>query len=421
MTMRLVPITEHDFSRLGGSRKAKPAAEDFSYEVFKQKNQDPKTLRKSNAEAEDLGVHEEKIEDKVEQDADAVFSESAGTKFGPVDEKTLAEGVQMFGSLFSQIEGCLSTAVTDPAPNENSSGQLSDMSNFTVTSDVNMTPPEAGDDAVVIDFAKMRARSTANLNFRKEGKEQGLMQDALKAATSREKSESHKEDLVPNVPNADVDLQQSAAFKVPERSADATSAVVGKELKVQDSDLLLPSQSAADPAPRIEQIVRAVVDQNETLAASRATIGMQELHANVTGKILRMNLHPAELGSLEIAVSKRGRRLEVSVSPELSATGSLLLKDVTTLVSSLRAADATVDHVEVRIRLADGTFKTHDMSDVLQFPSQQGGSHSFSQENPSRSTVDIFPNHEGDPADANRNEDADKYPATRRQPGAVYI
>jgi Flagellar hook-length control protein FliK len=421
MTMRLVPITEHDFSRSGNSRKPKLPAEDFSYEVFKQKNQDPKTLRKSNAEAEDLDVDEEEIEDKVEQDADAVFSESARTKFGPVDERTLAEGVQMFGSLFSQIDGCLSTAVTDPAPNENLSGQLSDISNFAFASDVNMIPPEAGDDAVVIDFAKMRARSTANLNLRKEGKEQGLMQDALKGASSQEKSESHKKGSVPNVPNADVDLHRSATFKVPEKSADATSAVVGTELKVQDSDLLLPSQSAADPGPRIEQIVRAVVDQNETLAASRAIVGMQELHANLTGKTLRMNLHPAELGSLEIAVSKRGRRLEVTVIPELSATGSLLLKDVTALVSSLRAADATVDHVEVRIRVADGTYKTHDMSDILQFPSQQGGSHSFGQENSSRSTVDIFPNHEGDPADANRNGGADKYLATRRQPGAVYI
>ena len=70
--------------------------------------------------------------------------------------------------------------------------------------------------------------------------------------------------------------------------------------------------------------MRAVVEQTQQLSAAQATTGMRELYANIAGQTLRMSLHPVELGSLEITVSRRGKRLEVTVSPELAGTGRLL-------------------------------------------------------------------------------------------------
>jgi Flagellar hook-length control protein FliK len=108
----------------------------------------------------------------------------------------------------------------------------------------------------------------------------------------------------------------------------------------------LPLPSTLNPA---EQISRAVADQLVERPGVLESASPALLQAAATTRALRLNLHPAELGLVDVTISKRGRRLDVVIVPELESTGKLLMGDASQLLQRLGLATADAGHVQVRI------------------------------------------------------------------------
>jgi Flagellar hook-length control protein FliK len=418
MTMRLIPTIEHELGRLNSSKMPKLVGPDFSDEVQKQKNKhaDFEEIIKQKQEGNSLAG--EISEDDHQLESDQEFAQVGVGEIEPLDEQTLAEGVRLFGSLFSLIEERLAAAANGYGNDQRSSSLLVESSGFEVEGSVRAIAAKPGMDAVVIDLATVRNRVAANIKNPLDDRHLSQGQAAIARSASSDNQRPSGYIIAAEVATVDNPLQfpkQDEEFESP------INVGIDNEFKLQTSEPALPSQSIAAPTTRVDQIARAVVEQTQQLSAAQATTGMRELYANIAGQTLRMSLHPVELGSLEITVSKRGKRLEVTVSPEIAGTGQLLLEDVSALARSIGAADKAVEHVQVRILLADGSIESHDAGDLLQFATrQETGTHSGG-ERPARTAHDRPSQHEGSSDDGIRISEKEKYSASQRQSGAVYL
>ncbi len=142
-------------------------------------------------------------------------------------------------------------------------------------------------------------------------------------------------------------------------SVDASDASMQNEAQRIDA-AVLQSQEAASSLSPVEQITRHVADQMVQLVEVRSDIDPSLIHNTVTSRALRLNLHPAELGLVDVTISKRGTRLEVVIVPELESTSEILRGDTNQLLQSLGLATAETAHLHVRIETSTGAV---DMGD----------------------------------------------------------
>jgi Flagellar hook-length control protein FliK len=416
MTMRLIPTSEHELGRLNSSKKPKLVGPAFSDEVQKQKDKHDDFVEIIKQKQEGNSLAGEISEDDLQLEADQEFAQVDEGETEPLDEQTLAEGVKFFGSLFSLIEERWATSANSYGNEQRSSSLLIESGGVAVEGAVKALAAKSGTDAVVIDLATVRNRVAANIKNQLDDRHLAQSQTAIPRSASPDKQQPSGNTIAAEAASLDNPLQIPGQDKEFERPINVE---IDNEFKLQSSEPA--SLSLATPTTRIEQIVRAVVEQSQQISAAQATTGMREMYANIAGQTLRMSLHPVELGSLDITVSKRGKRLEVTVSAELAGTGQLLLEDVSALARSIGAADKAVEHVQVRILFADGRIESHDAGDVLQFATrQETGTHSGG-ERPARTGHDRPSQHEGSADDGTRISEKEKYSTSQRQSGAVYL
>ncbi len=98
-----------------------------------------------------------------------------------------------------------------------------------------------------------------------------------------------------------------------------------------------------------QQIAKVAARQIEELERSSFSSLRNVFDTDFKGQSVRMTLHPAELGAVEITVSRRGKRLEVLIVPEAEATSRILREDAGQLLQSLGISDARSNQIQVRI------------------------------------------------------------------------
>ena len=504
MTMRLVPANEQSVGRIGTTQKPKSSKVDFLLEVSQQKGHQPDGAANNKRKLMDSSAISAASKNGKEMKVDPLPSTTEEDGYYHVDEQSLAEGMKMFGSLFTLLE-------------EHWSGGLGEVQNFDDgknplmagglnpdSSDRKLAQPMTGREAVVINLAEMRHRSPGsakiqntvetfnsfsaaeaasrvanqsnvvdeNQNIKMAGKVQPRID--IKPTSFMRSADNHV-----GLPSADdalvnefMDVEQSPTLGIVPRARTGQNQLKATQM---DSELITRSQVADEsrsnvqnkyyaetqtagklraapkdessktdvrhadvlpvktfspevspqqnvvPEARVDQIVRAIVEQAQQPLVARTIINTQELNSNLIGNTVRMNLHPEELGGLQIAVSKRGKRLEVNVSSEIAGTGKLLLEDAAALAQKLSATDSEVEHVQVRIWTADGSVENQELGNVLQFDVRPNGNQSSGEQRSPRSRSDRGQQFQERPVGERWVEELHPSIDSHRRNGAVYI
>ena len=421
MKMRLVPAGEQNSGRVNAPQRSKPPGSEFSLEAFPLKDNRLETPEVAPSRREPEPVYS-LVTTEVIDEAAVQPTGSEEQEGIMVDEQALAEGVKLFGSLFSLIEERLASGNRKPEQKEVPPTQVDEKAASAIAITVENAGKNNRAHGVVIDLAQIRGRiASSKVRLQSEDQRRSLLEPRVPVAYSR---------VTPTGKNQPV--KEAADLEAASKNRDFDKTSVSEGIATHDSRAiealqslnpeteLPPAQTAIAP-PRIDQIVRTVIEQTQQKQAAQSVSDTQQFTANVTGRTLRMSLHPLELGSVEITVSKRGKRLEVTVSPELAATGKLLVEDASALALRLGASDPGVEHVHIRIMLADGTVEIHDVNDALQFQSRQNSSFTSHEYDPPSTNGGISQQREESSENDRGAPEKPSVSLSHRQSGAVYI
>lgn len=301
-------------------------------------SKEPVSLDELNGE--NLLVHEQPVPD-IEHLVSA-----------PVNADKLVEGYRLFGSMFDILQVKLT-----------SEGRSKDYGQDFV---------DVQKDGVLLEFS---AKTTSCLT-RQKGELDSVvvdLSDARKWGKAERKigrSETDHLFSVKNTAGLATTLKSQKRDRV--ELHDVTTTAVGStaprntlldlhqtEIAKQHSDLQLGTelQNRAEQGPHlsdVDQVVRAVAEHSDALSVARPSSSELLRRVSQTGQTLRLSLHPSELGCVEVSVSRRGKRLQVTIKPELESTARVLLKDVEKLVEKLGLANTSSERIHVHIASSDG-------------------------------------------------------------------
>lgn len=172
--------------------------------------------------------------------------------------------------------------------------------------------------SVVIDFAKAAARSSLGTKDNKTSLNSDLLQNpagnVAQGATFGSMNYGKKNDETGAIFASELASEQSNV-KVTQDFVEF--GAVGTDAPLPEPNSVSNFQSTSISTQRVDQIVRAVVEETQKLSDPRMISNTLAVQGNANGQALRMSLHPVELGSVDITISKRGRRLEVTISPQI--------------------------------------------------------------------------------------------------------
>lgn len=376
--MKLVSTSSYESERSEGlqrSTKSKRETDvdiktpDFSFSLH--------TLRSENKHAPKCCTFDVAISEK-DTDIDPPVSNVDELAAAPVDDKSLMEGFDLFGSVFSLLQEEVSAREDHQGYELSPSGsdELSNVPHFTGRRRADDAIERDHDNFIVIDFDMARKKNSAVPDVARMQPVQTLAAvktvgsdpvTALGLQVELRITEQRDDKGAPLGP-----LQTRHDRHNTE--VDALMAPAPANGSSQSAALISEFQSSGDSGQRVDQITRAIVEQSAELAAVKVLTTERHAHAGLTGQTLRLSLHPSELGSVDVSVSKRGKRLQVTIVPDLESTGRLLLKDAEQLVKQLGLASASSDYVQIQIVTSDGVVEVHTGDDQLQFSarSEQG-------------------------------------------------
>ena len=166
MTMRLVPANEQSVGRIGTAQKPKPSKADFLLEVSQQTGRHPDSAANNKQKLIVSSAISAASKSGEEAKVDPSLSTSEEDEGYQVDEQSLAEGVNLFGSLFTLLEEHLSAGLGELQKFEDGKDSLMAGVMNSDSSDRKLAQPNTGKEAIVIDLAEMRHRSAGSAKIR---------------------------------------------------------------------------------------------------------------------------------------------------------------------------------------------------------------------------------------------------------------
>ncbi len=383
--MRLVTKIGHESGGSVRTPKQEKSDLEFFEAVLQSKLQLSETLPEVPFNEVELRQQIHGVAETTSPSSDSALNADASLL---VDEVSLAEGHNLFGSLFSLIEKHVGAENPEPRgiipQNKSVVSALTSIHVFKGKSEYDRNDAVASTEAVVIDFSKAKSRTGAEIKNANGncGDQAGESQNSNKSKTSK--------------PVARIDFAEATEIKPLEAfrsEAESTSTVlpstemcvqtsIGEITNAQTPQSPINQKSAVASTQRVDQIIPTVVELLKESTSSAVLGNTGEGQAKPSGQTLRLSLRPVELGNVDISISKRGRRLEVTFRPEREETVRLLLSDAQQLLKSLGIAAADGDRVQLRIETAFGAAETLDSNDTLQSSMRQ---HSESETESGRS------------------------------------
>lgn len=421
--MKLVSTTNIEFERSPGLKnrkhlecegEGKNMAFEFSL-LMCEPSLNSETLQESillATNASDLEVEVENNTSQVEQ--------LAAT---PVNDRKLMEGFEIFGSVFSllQVESSVTAEDVEVKPDLLDLRQLSEIPRSSGDPHGLGAELTSQDDAVVIDFATIRRKTAVLPQMTGNGIDRAAVVP-----------EAHRSDLLKQ-PERQFELKSkeqlnargALVFQLHPKDEnlqvdDVRVSLPAENTELENLPVTLNSQPASSGVSRVDQVVRFVFEKSAELFGTTPITHERDTHATLTGKTLRLSLHPAELGSVEVSVSRRGKRLEVTIASDLESTARLLLKDSEQLVMRLGLAHGVNDHVHVHITTREGAFEVQASDNQPQFSgrSERGRDSQNGQHNsPQTPFTDRQDMHKSD--EKHNSKRADN--AVRHVGGDIYI
>jgi hypothetical protein len=346
--MKVISASSLDCERPSSAQKNKNAtalSPDDSSSKFKLALRD---LKSTDLQSEVLEVGLDAACVSDEESASEASADIEALVVAPVNNASLVEGYEMFGSIFSMLEeqlideGKAEAIDTEILPQE----EVKRFLNFEVLSHA-VEPKEYPENkSIVIDLPLWRKGSwnPTGLTHMSNPRQPTLDKRVSKItpneslpmpSTSARQEAKILELRLNNVERSD------RLFESMKSSAD---------ISFEDTSALSLSLLQQSSSLRIEQIVQAVAERQVALATSSAL----QKHAGLTGQSLRLSLHPSELGAVDVTIVKRGKRLHVTLSPERESAGRVLAKEAELLLKRLGLANADAEHVQVQIITREG-------------------------------------------------------------------
>jgi hypothetical protein len=310
------------------------------------------------------------LKSECDPDAETLGSNVEALAAAPVNDRNLMEGFELFGSVFSLLQlkqsseadrNCKPTSVLD-------FNERTVSLKLTKEDSVAEFVEKDGLDSVVIDFEKANKKVPAlSYNGKKESDHPSAVVRKFENAPPSDPDLHTRSKLSdqPDSRGASV-IQLHPKDYINQPTVDALTLEQRGNFGFQNAVSPSDAQPLSSNPPRVDQIVRAVLQQSAELSGSHLLAAERQSHAGLTGQTLRLSLHPAELGNVQISVSKRGNRLQVTIVPDLESTGRLLLIDADQLVKSLGLASNNTDHVQVHVATPDGSFEMQTGGDLKQ-------------------------------------------------------
>ncbi len=137
-------------------------------------------------------------------------------------------------------------------------------------------------------------------------------------------------------------------------------------------------------------------------------------------KVLRLQLQPADLGTITIRLSLREDALDIRLEASRHGTAGMLQRDQETLARLLSSAGYRLDGMAVTVTAADGTQLADARAAVAQTataPDSWGSTHSDARSSGGRHNAPADPG----PSRGKQHEDDDKSGALRSAVGGLYV
>jgi Flagellar hook-length control protein FliK len=431
MTMRVVSTSNHNSETQDSVPRSKKPTRDRLREDNGEEFKVPRHLSKVSAKSmKDMGVHEFPKESSEVTAEGAVANPQDMTAL-PVNENRLFEGYKLFGSVFSMIE---MRVLPDDLQDGGQKGELA-MGQLKVrrfSSDDRVTVGERSgkpDNAIVIDLEVVRRRASVEQKIISGvGGPESPVRLGTKNGTAAHEEKQSWSRLTGDLAPVDELAPLKIAAELPNTST-ASSTNSGDTKHDWPEEILGQSVASAVAnvppsvvnATRVDQIARAVIEHTEFLPDAQSLTHPADPQVNMTGQTLRMSLYPTELGSVEISVSKRGKRLQVTIVPELEGTGKLLLGDAEQLVKRLGLTNAGAEHVQIRIATAEVRSDFLGGEDQFNSPSHSQSNTGSWEERSSDSHPTHAKPQRSDNPDESRSISRSRSSDNRRSTDAIYL
>jgi Flagellar hook-length control protein FliK len=267
----------------------------------------------------------------------------------------LEEGYLLFGSLFSEMEQRLKP-IDEPIEMQKGQGRSS-----VEPRERRVALPHGGTEAklktaILLDFAQAKARITDEKAIEpvkpKPGKrEPQLQNEDMAIATSDTEVVKHRH-RAGKVDQMDVGEHINIA-----KSAETTLVEDTQSSRVQSKmpELQQPAFSGSDHR---QAVVASLAAELRTMVRAPRVDGASLQFERAAPQTLRLNLHPMELGAVDISVSRRGKSLQITLTPATRETRQILVDDAKSLLDRLGLSHAEANHVHLRIDMPDAAPKT---------------------------------------------------------------
>lgn len=351
--MKLVSTSSHECERHEGvPRSKKPMRDATDHNRTPDFSLSMQTLNSSLRIAHELdAITATNLENETEIDAVAPNIEELAA--APANDVTLARGFELFGSVFSPLR------MNEPLSRNDEGQRRTDLK----------SGEESHPGFVLIDFneARKRVQTFAEAERTENDPISSVVRDSEINRTSELFFEARPK--VSEMPSYDVSSTNDVIAKRNSRQMEIVGSAVDRAdiIDPRHAELISDLQSSNSTSSRVDQIVRAVVQQSAELSQTNSVTIERQTHAGLTGQTLRLSLHPTELGCVQVSVSKRGKRLQVTIVPELESTGRLLVKDAEQLVKRLGLTTAGSDYVQIQISAQDSAVEAHGSEEHTQF------------------------------------------------------
>ncbi|MDX2202215.1 MAG: flagellar hook-length control protein FliK [Hyphomicrobiaceae bacterium] len=158
---------------------------------------------------------------------------------------------------------------------------------------------------------------------------------------------------------------------------DAKTPAAGAERKVASGTVEAPATAPGQGVAPIEQIGHRIASvAHELKSESAAPVAQTSSDASPGSgpvRVLSINLHPEDLGSVTVRMSLVRDALEVQIDAELPATQRMLQSDSDALSDMLRSAGIQVEGVTVRAAAPDTVSAGTGSSQTMADGQSQGG------------------------------------------------
>jgi hypothetical protein len=268
------------------------------------------------------------------------------------EEPELEDGYRMFGSLFEMLERHVCADDTNQEVTDSNAGLISGDGRGLPSSAlrVDMDVVRMRGEGVVVDFANAVKHKMRNaLNGGNGEVDSSLGAEVADEFQQPDPNRSRGKDFTTvssEVPSTLDQIQIAPSLqhedKVTMEQRDST-IIDFKIAELQSS----PGSSAN--LPPVEQIARRVALEIEKVTLPVIASTVVDHQSGGTGQAVRLHLHPVELGAVEITISKRGKRLDVSIAADKEATNQLLRIDADSLLEKLGLSDSQTASIHVRI------------------------------------------------------------------------